>query len=95
MVNVRVRTILGLREIIGAREIRLALDEGATTKDLLRLLFEKYGSRLRRRIVDSGGTIHPYITILINGREISFLGGMETRLTEGDVISILPPVGGG
>lgn len=95
MVNVRVRTLFNLKEVIGVREITLAVDEGSTVKDLMRLLLEKYGSRLKERIVDSSGTIYPHLTILINGREISFLGGMETRLTEGDVISILPPAGGG
>ena len=35
------------------------------------------------------------ITILKNGREIRFLSGLETKLENGNEISVFPPVHGG
>jgi molybdopterin converting factor small subunit len=37
----------------------------------------------------------PKIRILVNGRDIGFLNGMETELRDGDEVLMLPLVGGG
>ena len=33
--------------------------------------------------------------LIVNGREITYLDGLETRLRDGDVVAFIPPVAGG
>ncbi|MFW5946554.1 MAG: ubiquitin-like small modifier protein 1 [Candidatus Natronoplasma sp.] len=35
------------------------------------------------------------ITVIKDGRNITYLNGLETELKEGDKLSVFPPVGGG
>jgi molybdopterin synthase sulfur carrier subunit len=85
-----------IKEIIGSREISLVLDEGSTIKHLIDHLFERYGTELKEKIIDSkNGNMRIQFTILLDGRNINYLNGMETKLTDGSVISLLPPAGGG
>jgi molybdopterin converting factor small subunit len=39
--------------------------------------------------------MHAAIHILINGRDMRYIDGWETVVTEEDVVRIFPPVGGG
>jgi len=41
------------------------------------------------------GISNGYLHVLLNGRNIVFLDGPETRLSDGDTVAILPPIGGG
>jgi len=41
------------------------------------------------------GVANGYLHVLLNGRNIVFLNGPETRLSDGDTVAILPPIGGG
>ena len=47
--------------------------------------------------VYNGKTGQPknFLQFLINGISTSTLNGLETELKDGDVLAILPPVGGG
>jgi molybdopterin converting factor small subunit len=41
------------------------------------------------------GEVKGFLQFLINGRSASALDGMDTKLEDGDVLAIIPPVGGG
>jgi len=85
-----------VKEIIGSREVSLVLVEGNTIRHLLDNLFERYGPELKEKIIDSKtGNMRLQYTILLDGKNINYLNGMETKLTNGSVISLLPPAGGG
>jgi molybdopterin converting factor small subunit len=36
-----------------------------------------------------------FLQLLVNGKSIATLSGLKTELATGDVLAILPPVGGG
>lgn len=96
MITVRVRSMFDIKEVIGARQVSLVLDEGTTVRGLLYRLFERYGVELREKIMDSKtGNVYSHFTILVDGRNINYLNGMETKLLDGSVISLLPSAGGG
>jgi len=68
----------------------------ATVEKVLRRLSEIYGQDFVEYIFDGRtGETQSYLLLLVNGRSITVLDGLETRLVDGDVLAILPPVGGG
>jgi molybdopterin synthase sulfur carrier subunit len=96
LTQVKVRTILDIKKILGRGETDVTVKNGSTVKDLLGLMVETYGEPLAGKLFNSEGDLFPYIRIMVNGRDIAFLENkMETALQNGDEILILPPVGGG
>ncbi|MCK4309768.1 MAG: MoaD family protein [Candidatus Atribacteria bacterium] len=89
---VKVKAFANLREVFGG-EISIKLKEGAVLKDLLSPVF--LPPEAVKAIIDELGNIKPSILILKNGRNIRFLGGLLTKLEDGDEVSIFPPLGGG
>ena len=66
-----------------------------TIGELLTRLTEKYGEKFREYLYDERGTVQSFLSILVNGKSIYVLQGLDTELKEGDSVAILPPVGGG
>jgi sulfur-carrier protein len=96
MITVRVRTILTLKKILGKGEVEFPVPEGATLRELLRLIVDRWGDELASRLFDpKTGAVFPHIRLMVNGRDIAFLDRMETILQNGDDVLILPPVSGG
>jgi len=95
---VSVRFFASLRELVGkkAESLEFQDSEEATVEKVLKRLSEIYGKDFVEYMFDRRtGEIQSYLLLLVNGRSITVLGGLETRLTDGDVLAILPPVGGG
>ena len=71
-------------------------DEKVTVDLVLKTLSNKYGEPFIEYVYD-GKTGQPknFLQFLVNGTSTSTLNGLETELKDGDVLAILPPVGGG
>jgi sulfur-carrier protein len=89
---VTVRGYAELRQVIRSRE--MVLPETTTVQDLLDLLIAEHPV-IGTELFDQAGALLPAVNILKNGRNIFFLNGLSTRLEEGDLIAIFPPVAGG
>ena len=48
-----------------------------------------------RDVLFEDGALHPYIAVLLNGRNINEIDGVMSALSEGDEVAQLPPVSGG
>ncbi|MDH5374727.1 MAG: MoaD family protein [Candidatus Bathyarchaeota archaeon] len=93
-----VRFFAALRELVGKKveSLEFLNGEEATVERVLKRLVELYGKDFIEYVFDrETGDIQSYLTLLVNGRSITTLDGLRTRLTDGDVLAILPPVGGG
>ena len=66
---------------------------GATLADLLADLDANYPG-LRERLVDEKG-LRRFVNVYLNDEDVRFLGGLETAVTDGDSVTILPAVAGG
>jgi MoaD family protein len=67
--------------------------DGATVGEVLDSLYECFGE-LRSRIAEDGG-LRRFVNVYVGGEDIRFLSGLETPVSDGDEITILPAVAGG
>jgi molybdopterin synthase sulfur carrier subunit len=67
--------------------------EGSTVGEVLDSLYERYGE-LRSRIAEDGG-LRRFVNVYVGGEDIRFLEGLDTEVSEGDEVTILPAVAGG
>jgi len=50
---------------------------------------------LAGQVVTDDGTLHKFVNVYVNDDDVRYLDKLDTKLAEGDVISILPAVAGG
>ncbi len=74
----------------------VVVDQGLAVKDLLRILTEKHGDKFTEFVFEANSSKPKRsLQFLINGKNISYLDGLLTKLEEGNEFAIVPPVGGG
>jgi molybdopterin synthase sulfur carrier subunit len=91
---IRVRIFATLRQLVGQSEVEVPLQSGATVREVLAQLAEQHPA-LGERLFDGEGNLQSSINLLINGRNISFLDGLDTTVHESDRLALFPAVGGG
>lgn len=74
----------------GAAEVEVG---GSTVGDALEELFAGHGE-LRERITDSG-ELRRFVNVYLGGEDIRFSRGLDTPVSDGAEITILPAVAGG
>jgi sulfur-carrier protein len=91
----KIKFIGALRHISGKTEIIVNFRESESLKELLMKLSQEFPSLekifIDQQLIDSRSNT----LILVNGREISVLSGLDTKLNEGDEIVFIPVVHGG
>jgi adenylyltransferase/sulfurtransferase len=78
----------------GAGEKKINLDAD-TLKDAFAKISETMGDDFKRKVLNEDGTPRSLINIYINGKNAKFSSGLDTVLSGGDDVSILPAVAGG
>ncbi len=56
---------------------------------------EKQHPGVKERLCDAEGKLRRFVNIYVNEEDIRFLQGQDTKLKEGDDISIIPAIAGG
>ena len=92
--KVQVKFLATIRGITGESSIELSCYPRDTAGILMQKLVKKYGQRFEQ-ITMAGINLMPRIKMIINGRDIDYLNGLDTQLKDGDVIVIIPPIAGG
>jgi molybdopterin synthase sulfur carrier subunit len=67
---------------------------GATVGALIEDLEKRYAG-IRERICDEQGRVRRFVNLYINGEDIRFLRQLDTKVKDGDEISIVPAIAGG
>ncbi len=67
--------------------------DGGTVGEALDAVFSRHDD-LRERITEDGG-LRRFVNVYVSGEDIRFQDGLETRLADGDEVTILPAVAGG
>jgi molybdopterin synthase sulfur carrier subunit len=87
----KVRIPPTLREEAGGQ--REVAAEGDTVRDLLEDLMGRFPG-LRRQLVEDGD-IAPFVNVYVEGEDVRTLNGLETEVTNGSTVILLPAMAGG
>jgi molybdopterin synthase sulfur carrier subunit len=68
--------------------------EGETVGAVFAALVERYPG-LRDNLLGGDGGLHKFVNVYKDDDDIRYLDGLETKLADGDVLSIIPAVAGG
>jgi sulfur-carrier protein len=90
--SVRVRVPTPLRRFTaGSEEVSAA---GDSVKSVIEDL-ERSHPGIRERLLDDKGEVRRFVNIYLNGDDIRFLDQLNSRVKDGDDISIVPAIAGG
>lgn len=92
MAKVTLCVFASLATALGKKEVRV---EGSSLKVVLDSLIKENGREFKAKIFDDSGNPQRHIRIYINGKDIRFLKQLDTSLSDGDEVLILPAVVGG
>lgn len=89
-VQVRIPTVL--RPAAGGRSTVEA--EGQSIGEVLVDLARAYPG-MSGQLLTEGGDLHRFVNVYLNDDDVRYLERLDTKVGEGDVVSILPAVAGG
>jgi sulfur-carrier protein len=89
-IEVRIPTIL--RSYTGGD--KAVEGDGATLRELVEDLESRHAG-LRARLVDDDGALRRFVNVYLNDEDVRFLGGLDTKVSDGDTVTVLPAVAGG
>jgi molybdopterin synthase sulfur carrier subunit len=94
-VGVQVNFYATLRLVTGAKSVEVPLRAGATVRQLLEAVLERFPG-MRDDLLDDSGKLYGHVHLFINGRDAPYLErGMETPLAADDAVDLFPAIGGG
>lgn len=67
---------------------------GATIRELIEDIAGRF-PEFREKVMTESGDLHRFINVYANDEDVRYLQGMETTVSEGDTVAILPAVAGG
>jgi MoaD family protein len=90
-----VRFYATLRDAVGGTSMEVDLPPGSSAQELIDLLVAQHPA-LVEALTDEGGSLHEYLKMFVNGREVVYLDDQFDHVLEpSDKVDIFPPVGGG
>jgi len=92
-IKVKFFTLLKLYLHIGEYDVEVD-NNSITVNQLLDILEEKIGKKFTFKLRE-GGKLKKGVIILVNGKNVFHINGINTIIKDGDVISMFPPGGGG
>jgi MoaD family protein len=96
--QVSVRFFTVLREVTGKKEdaLHFVHNEKVTVDTVLRTLSDRYGKPFSEYVFDpKTGTVKGFLQFFVNGQSTSAQHGLGSEMHDGDLLAIVPPIGGG
>ena len=93
--TIAIKFIGSMRHLSGTGELALSCKSYVAIRELMNEIIKEL-PELKRSLIDQQfGDPRPNTLVLVNGREISVLDGLETKLKDGDEVVLIPFVHGG
>jgi molybdopterin synthase sulfur carrier subunit len=89
-VEVKIPTVF--RKFTGG-ETTVQLEPG-TVGSLVDQLEQRYPG-MRAQLLTEDGRLHRFVNVYVNDEDARYLDKLDTKVTEGDTVSLLPSVAGG
>ena len=94
-VNVQVKFFGIYQRIAGKKSVQIKLKIHSTIRNAL-IELEKISQEFKQVLIDSQlDETRPKALILVDGKEISVLQGLETKINQSEEITLIPMVHGG
>jgi molybdopterin synthase sulfur carrier subunit len=90
-VEVRLPTVL--RQSAGGQAT--VKSSGSTIKEVLTELTEAHPGLSGQLLTEDGTSLHRFVNVYVNDDDVRYLDKLDTKLSDGDIVSILPAVAGG
>jgi molybdopterin converting factor small subunit len=88
-IQVSVEFIGLLREITGVNQLTLDVEEGATPKDVIGRLADRYGRDLENRILQAN-CVSDDALVILNGKSIRVADVRSVVMVNGDSLALAP-----
>jgi len=96
VVSVKVKFLGVFRQISGRNQVLVRFERPATVRETIKKLTETFSPEFERAVVDPElDDPRPNALVLVNGKEISALQGLETIVEDGDEFVLVPVSHGG
>jgi molybdopterin converting factor small subunit len=96
VINIEIRLVGIFQRVSGKKCIKLRLEEPITVKTIILKLIEKFSDEFKQVLVDSQlDDPRPKALILVGGKEINALQGLETAIKDTEEIVLVPIAHGG
>ncbi len=92
---IRVSFFGNLRDRMKKSRMTLEIPHGSSVRNFIFELAKDRDSNLITKLIDEKDKIRSETAVLVNGRNIKYLKGLDTELKDRDSVSILPIAGGG
>lgn len=89
-VEVRIPTVF--RKFTEGRHV-VEVEPGSIA-DLIDQLEQRYPG-MRGQLITETGDLHRFVNVYVNDEDARYLDKLDTKVSEGDVVSLLPSVAGG
>ncbi len=92
MARITVRFYTTLKEKVGKGKVEL---EDKNVADVLEDLKEQFGTKFTDQLYDPSGEMKDYYILLLSGHTVFREEIKKTKVKEGDILHIFPPIAGG
>lgn len=83
-----------LRDLTGAKQIEVPFHDGQTVRELIQTVRD-VSPALADKMLDERGELTGLVHVLLDGRNIEWLDGLDTTIQESNTLVFLPPAAGG
>lgn len=83
-----------LRDLAKTKEITVDVKDGQTVAEMIELIRVDY-PELAEEIINNKGEMTGLVHVLVHGRNIDWLDGLNTPVKDSDIVVLMPPSAGG